>query len=186
MIDDSTNLLHDRVDQAISHRLSRLSATPVDTTRLARAIGRQIPRPTARWFHIKPLRAVAASLLILGTIAALVVLTTWSRPALASTQQLLEVHESVICSMDAGNQTPGCCLREVSHRPVACTAMTIDGAAVSLAVADATRLRMPQADTIERNGHVFRVHSAGVINMVMAQRNGRWACLTGPMPTDRL
>ena len=137
MLEDSTQLPLDPVDQAISRRLARLSTMPVDISGLSRAMKAQIPPSTPqRLRFIAPLRAIAASLLLAGAVA-IVAMTLWTRPAMASSQQLLELHQSLICSMDANDSTPDCCTREIANRPVTCRRMRVDGAAVSLMIADA-------------------------------------------------
>ncbi len=95
----------ERLDRAVADRLARLGTMPVDTSRLAKRIEAQIPPPgigrlsfrLVLW--MRPLRAVAASLLILGLIAGIIISSS-SGPAMASTQDLLRVHQEVIAGSD--------------------------------------------------------------------------------------
>jgi hypothetical protein len=47
-------------------------------------------------------------------------------------------------------------------------------------------MKLPPAPQIVRNGTTYRAQSVGRINMVMTERNGRWLCLMGEVPADRL
>jgi hypothetical protein len=217
------NSLRERIDAATARRLRALRTMPVDVSRLARGIESEVPRPTAaatrraqparRLPWLSPLRAVAASLLVLGAVAALIIASS-SGPALASTDRLLAVHQAVVSGQDHAvpvqsiegandalsrhwpdapalpsvrhDEVMSCCVHRVGRRKVACAAMKIDGVAVSMAVADASDIRMPEGQKIERDGGTYHVQSAKGINMAMTERNGRWACLMGPLPVDRL
>jgi hypothetical protein len=87
------------LDAATSRRLAKLSAMPVDTTRLDAAIGREVgerPGRTSRLtYWITPLRAVAALLLVSLTIAA----TFWmmsGNEARASAAQRAQWHRDMV------------------------------------------------------------------------------------------
>lgn len=213
-----------RLDRAVADRLAKLRTMPVDTSRLAMLVEAQIPRVGARqssfrlvrW--MRPLRAVAAGLLILGLIAGIIISSS-SGPAMASTQELLHIHQEVIAgadhavpvqSIDSANsalarQWPkapplpqmsgkeginccvmSCCVHRIGRQKMACAAMKINGVPVSMAVANATDIRMPRGKKIERDGVMYLVQSANGVNMVMTERNGRWACLMGQAPIEKL
>lgn len=218
------NSLQERIDAATARRLRSLRTTPVDLSRLARTVQSEIPRPVPaaparhpaarRPLWLSPLRAVAASLLVLGALAALIIASS-SGPALASTDRLLAVHQAVVSGQDHAvpvqsiegandalsrhwpdapalpsvkhDEVMSCCVHRVGRQKVACAAMKIDGVAVSMAVADASDITMPEGhQKIERDGATYHVQSAEGINMAMTERNGRWACLMGPLPVERL
>lgn len=218
----SMNDPKDRLDVAVARRLAALRAMPVDVSRLSRAVEAQIPRPArhvenvpwhARLGWMRPLRAVAASVLLLGLVGALIVASS-SGPVLASTDRLLQVHQAVLSghghtvpvpSIEAANgelarqwpqaprlptmehdQVMSCCVHRVGRQRVACAAMKIDGVAVSMAVADAADIKMPEGQKVRRDGVTYHVQSAGAVNMAMTERHGRWACLMGDLPVDRL
>jgi hypothetical protein len=213
-----------RLDRAMADRLAKLGAMPVDTSRLAKRVEAQVPRRNEpqrslrlhRW--MRPVRAVAASLLILGLIAGIIISSS-SGPAMASTRDLLRVHQEVIAgtnhavavqSIASANsalarQWPGapplpqvsgkdgmsccvmsCCVHQIGHQKIACAAMTIDGAPVSMTVADAHKIKMPRGKTIERDGASYVVDADQGVNMVMTERNGRWACLMGQVTVEKL
>ena len=151
---------------------------------------------------------------MLGLIAALIVASS-SGPALASTERLLQVHQSVtsgqshdavpVQSIEAANselaskwpngphlprvehdQVMSCCVHRVGRQKVACAAIKVDGVAVSMAVANAADIKMPEGEKIQRGGVRYHVQSAGGVNMAMTERHGRWACLMGELPVERL
>src|SRR5690349_18117562 len=82
-----------RLDQATARRLARLRTMPVDTRGFDNRLATLLPPPPSsssvartgrlRLGWLRPLRALAASLLILGLIAALLISTSGG-PALAS------------------------------------------------------------------------------------------------------
>ena len=215
--------LQPRIDAATARRLSALRTVPVDMSRLTRAIESEVPKPTTasmrhasparRPIWLSPLRAAAASLLVFGAIAALIIASS-SGPALASTDRLLAVHEAVLSGKDHAvpvrsiegandalsrhwpdapalpsvrhDEVMSCCVHRVGRQKVACAAMKIDGVAVSMAVADASDIKMPEGEKIQRDGATYHVQSTKGVNMAMTERNGRWACLMGSLPVERL
>ena len=219
-MDDATdNELSDQlVDLAIRRRLAALRSTPIDVSRLRQAVDAVTARPPRRalfGWRAWPgsIRAVAASLLVMGLIAGLIVALS-SGPVMASPERMLQVHEAVIAgddhsipvqSIESANDalnrqwphSPGlpsvkhdqvmsCCVHRVGSQNVSCAAMKIDGVAVSMAIADAADIRMPSGPTVERNGVTYHVQSAKSVNMAMTVRNNRWACLMGPLPVEKL
>jgi hypothetical protein len=205
-----------RLEEATVRRLVRLRTMPVELTRLKAAVEAEIPRPVeqpARLGWLRPLRAVAASLLVLGLLGALLV-TLAGRPALASSERLLQVHQEMragpdhataVQSLQAAQEAlsrkwrdaPGvpsidheqvmsCCVHRIGRQKVACVALTLDGVAVTMAVADAADIKMPQGQRIERGGRTYLVDSSAGTQMAMTERDGRWTCLMGPLPVERL
>jgi hypothetical protein len=208
---DKVNPMRERLDAAVSKRLSRLETMPIETGSLEAAMRREIggrsPSRRSLWLH--SLRAVAASLLVVGLLVAALVMS--SRPAEASATELARVHQAMLTGdghtvrVDAANravsehwpeapQLPevqghkvmACCVHRVGNEQVACAALTLDGVPVSMAVADAKDLRMPPGETVRRGEKVYRVQSSGTLNMAMHERDGRWACLMGEAPVERL
>ena len=59
-------------------------------------------------------------------------------------------------------------------------------ATVTMTVANAADMRTPKSPTATRNGVIYNVESVGSLEMVMTQRNGRWICLIGELPAERL
>ena len=205
-----------RLDRAVADRLAKLRTIPVDTLRLEQSLRGKIPAPPtalARSLRIGPLRAVAASIAIL-LIAAAVLLTTTTGPALASPAQMAQFHQDMVLgktpvmqvdSIEAANralaaqspdspQVPGipaqhvmaCCMKSVKNKKVACVLLKDDGVPVTMTVANASDMRTPKSPTAARNGVRYNVESVGALQMVMTQRNGRWICLIGELPAQRL
>ena len=212
--DDAT----ERLDQATQRRLARLRTLPVDTTALEQRLLAQIPRPQqeVRRMRIgwrRPLRAVAALLLVAGLVAALV-LGTSGGPALASPNQMAQLHYDLVSgkapamqvdSIEAANkmlnsqwpqspeipQLPSdhvmtCCMKSIKDKKVACVLLKNEGAAVTMTVANAADMKLPKSPTVQRDGVTYHVQSSGKLQMVMTERQGRWICLIGELPAERL
>jgi hypothetical protein len=206
------------VDRAVSARLAKLRSMPVDLTNLEKALKAQIPSPTnqSRWrvLTLRPLRAIAASVVLVSAIAGAILLSASSGPALAEAAQMAQVHQEIVSgkipvmqvsSIDAANrmlnqEAPGapslpqlpdshvmaCCMKSVHNKKMACVLLKDEGAPVTLAVASAADMKLPTAPVQSRNGVEYRVQHVGDLSMVMTERNGKWLCLIGPMPAERL
>jgi hypothetical protein len=208
--------------QAVSARLARLGTMSVDTSRLAAALAREIPRPQATCrdgtrgvrLRLRPLRAVAASFVLIGAIVIALVLSTSSGPVLASPAQMAQLHEELVSgkvpamrveSIDEANKAlmgqsphcpelPGipadhamaCCMKSVKDKKVACLLMKRQGVPVTLMVAHRGEVRSPKSPVQTRNGVVYYIQSSDKLNMVMTERQGRWVCLIGELPAERL
>jgi hypothetical protein len=206
----------DRMDRAVAERLSKLRTMPVDTSRLDRALRAQIPAPTPSWaarLRIGPLRAVAAGIGIL-LIISVVLLTTATGPALASPTQMAQFHQDLVTgktpvmqvdSIEAANQAlnsqwpqspqvpavpaqhvMACCMKSVKDKKVACVLLKDAGVPITMTVANASDMRTPKSPTVIRGGVTYNVESVGALNMVMTERHGRWICLIGELPAERL
>jgi hypothetical protein len=208
------------LDNATSKRLAKLRTAPVDTSQFLKAVETQIPRTHAHPRHLlltwlTPLRAAAASLLVLGLIATLVISSS-SGPVLASAERLAEIHDEVLTaaggnhvtrvdSIDAANaalaaewpgaplipklsegQVTSCCIHTMGRKKTACVAFEFDGVPVTMAVAEGSAVKLPVGETLDIGGVIYHVQSHGGINMVMTERGGRWVCLMGKLPVSRL
>jgi hypothetical protein len=208
-----------RLDEATSRRLAKLHTVPMDTSQLLKAVEAQIPRPQAqarrlRLTWLKPMRAVAASLLVFGLIIALVIHSSGG-PVLASADRLARIHDEVlhragthvtaVDSVSAANaalasKCPGlpavpelpkdhvmsCCVHDLGRKKLACVAILVDEVPVSIAVADVADVKMPTCQALMIGGVAYHVQSEGDINMVMTERGGRWVCVMGKLPVNRL
>lgn len=211
------NLRPDPADQAIVARLAKLSARPVDLSRLRDHVEARIPRPQRHsiW-HIMALRSVraAAAILVVAVTALSVTIGSWSGPALASTDDLLQLHQALVTqhadmtnvsSMEAANaalagkwpdapampnmpehKDMACCVHHIGRAKAACVLLSIDGTPVTMAAADASDVRMPEMQKVQRNGTTFHTQTANNVSMVMTQRGEHWYCLMGQVPTDKL
>ena len=208
---------HDEaLDQAVSARLAKLRTMPVDTSNLDRAIRAQIPSPRRQWriLSLRPLRAVAASIVLVSAIAAAIMLSASSGPALAEPAQMAQVHRDIVsgripvmqvASIEAANrmlnaQSPGaptlpempdshvmaCCMKSVHNKRMACVLLKDEGVPITLAVASAADMKLGPAPVMKRNGIDYRVQKFGDLSMVMTEQDGKWLCLIGQVPADRL
>ncbi len=215
---ENNNSEPDRLDAAISRRLAKLRSIPVDTSNLEHHIEAVVGRPHRRigWqmSWLRPMRAIAASFLVMGLIAALVIASS-SGPVLASAATMAQVHEDVLSghmattpvgSIQAANtvlaaklpggpkmpdmpqqdQVMSCCVHEVGRKKMACVAMLVDGVRVTVAVADAADVKMPMCPAVKIAGVDYHTQSHGGVSMAMTERNGRWVCVMGKLSVERL
>jgi hypothetical protein len=214
-----------RLDVATGARLAKLRAMPVDTSSLERSLRAAIPElkqagspghlRIGRW--ARSLRAVAASLVLVGAVVAAILISTSSSEALASPAQMAQLHDELVSgkahvqqvdSIESANaflaaqwsgpapavpdvpkeHVMACCMKSVSDKRVACVLLKgWAGEPLTLSVAQAADMKLPRhAQTVARDGVTYHVQSADAINMVMFERNGRWVCLMGRTPVERL
>jgi hypothetical protein len=162
---------------------------------------------------LRPVRAIAASVAILAVIGA-ILLSSSGGPVLASPAQMAQVHEEMVQgrtpvmqvdSISEANkalsaqwlQLPAlpavpedhvmaCCMRSIKNKKVACVLLRNEGVPVTMTVANAADMQMPKAPRVFHGGIDYRVQSIGKLNMVMTERSGRWLCLIGELPPQRL
>jgi hypothetical protein len=162
---------------------------------------------------LRPLRAIAASVAILAIIGTILVSSSGG-PVLASPTQMAQVHEEMVSgrtpvmrvdSITEANKAlasqwpqsptvPGvpadhvmaCCMRSVKNKKVACVLLKSEGVPITMTVANASDMKMPTSPLVSRGGVDYHVQSVGKLSMVMAERNGRWVCLIGERPAERL
>lgn len=212
MEDNPTNPNSDELDQAVAARLAKLQAMPMDLSRLQASIARDIPKPQSAHLRSRlsrPLRIAAAFLVVSGLVAAIIFSASPST-ALASPQALAAVHQSMatmpaVDTLDAAttalrsrwpggdmqmgddHMTMACCVHKIGRKNAACVAMKVDNAAVTMAVAKASDVKIDDATpSLTRDGVTYRVQSSGNLNMVMTQRQDVWLCVMGQLPIDRL
>ena len=215
-----------QVDRAVAQRLAKLRDLPADVSSLDAKLRSHVGHPAEtspglashnwRWriVPLRPLRAIAASLVLLSGIAVLVVLLTSGRGAQAEIAEMARVHEDMVSgkipvmqvdSIDAANrmlagELPGgpalpqvpqshvmaCCMKSVHNKKVACVLLKDENVPVTLAVASAADMKLPTAPVENHNGIEYRVQHIGNLSMVMTQSEGRWLCLIGQLPAERL
>jgi hypothetical protein len=90
-----------RADEAISARLRKLSAMPVDLSRLQAHIESEVPRQQLRrgvmMRLFRPIVAVAASITLFAVIAT-ALLTTGSREVMASPAEMARFHRDIVAN----------------------------------------------------------------------------------------
>ncbi len=79
-----------------------------------------------------------------------------------------------------------CCMKSIRNKKVVCVLLKGEKEPVTLTVANAADMAMPESQVTVRDGHAYHVTSSGSLNMVMTQRQGRWVCLIGRLPATRL
>jgi len=84
------------------------------------------------------------------------------------------------------NHVMACCMKSVKDKKVACVLLKREGVPVTMTVANAADMQLPKVPKVNRSGVAYYVQSSGTINMVMAEREGRWVCLIGELASDRL
>lgn len=203
------------LDRATARRLSRLHAMPVDTSRLDAFFQSRIPRRSRfKWIPMPRLRATAAGIAVLLALVAGIVATTATRPALASAAQMAQFHldlvadripvhkvdsleeaARVLAAQSARSpdlpQAPeahvmACCMKQIKNRKVACVLLRDAGTPITLSVASASDMRLPRSPTLVRDGVTYHTESFNDVNMISAEMHGRWVCLIGQVPIERL
>lgn len=203
----------------VASRLARLRSMPVDTSRVEKALRGQLPLPEpapaagARSL-LRPMGAVAASLLLAGALATVLLLSASNGPVLASPAGMAELHNDVVsgkvpvvqvesiaeANRVLSNQWPdspgvpsvprdhvmACCMQSLKDKKLACVLMKVEGVPVTLTVAHGKDMRAPASPVTVRHGVRYHVQSEGKLNMVMTERQGRWVCLIGEVPADKL
>lgn len=163
---------------------------------------------------IRPMRAVAASVAALFVISAVLFYMSAS-PVSASPQHMAQLHEDVVSgrtpvmkvdSIEAAGESlsqqwpgspelPGvpqehvmaCCMKSVHNRKVAVVLLQgHSGGPVTMTVAKASDMKAPKGPKVEHDGFTYHTESSGKLNMVSTERDGRYVCLIGSLPTEEL
>lgn len=205
----------DELEQAVSRRLARLGGMPVDTGGLDRMLLAKLPpnpQSTLRLW-IRPLRAVAAVLVVALAIAGVLVFSGGG-PVQASPSMMAQMHRDLVAervavmkvdSIDEAGQmlarhlqgdpnlpqapdahVMACCMREVKDKKVACVLLRSDNVPVTLTIARAADMKLPRSPTVVRNGLKYHVEKIEELTMVMTEREGRWICLVSELSADAL
>lgn len=212
------NLYSSPLDDATAARLGRLRSMPMDTASLAARVRRSIPelaeqgKPAWRLW-IRPVRAAAAVLVVAITIFA-IVLAGSGGTAVASVDQLAQLHEQMIAGQSHGTRVDSiaaanaalekewpkgpdipaipqdhvmsCCVHEMGRKKMACVVLNLDGEPVTIAVAKSSEIKCPAGSMSMRDGLMYCSHSVRGVNMVMVQQDGQWTCYMGKVPMEKL
>lgn len=230
---DNSNSSNDRLDRATADRLARLATTPVDLTAFDRALMARIPPTTGagapdaapapaterrlritEW--LRPMRAVAASVLVGAVLFAAVYLATSARSVSASPAMMARMHADLVAgrvpavqvdSIGAAREAlsdqwahssdlpdvpaehvMACCMKTVKDKQVALVLLKsgADDTPVTMVVGKAEDMRVPKVGKVERGGATYHVQSFENLNMVTLERNGRWVCLMAEMDAEGL
>jgi hypothetical protein len=203
------------LDQATADRLRRLSTMPMDLSRLQaslRAARKPSAPPTVILRLLRPASGLAASVAVLFLVA-IFVLSNSPGEAMASPVQMAQLHRDLVAgrihamqvdSIDAAGRmlsqrdpkTPAlpqppdahvmaCCMKNVSDKRVACVLLKSEDAPITMSVANAADMK-PVGNVFSRNGAQFHIVAYESLNMVSTEKAGRWVCLIGELPTDKL
>jgi hypothetical protein len=198
-------------EEAIARRLARLKGIPVDTTGLERALRGQLPPPRTKRRWWASMAAIAASLIVTGT---LLLPLMQSREVQASPVMMAQMYHDMVDgkvptmranTLDEANRAiaafsengptlpeapashmMACCMRNVGNKKVACVLFENGGTPVTMVVANAADMQSPSSPTIVQDGITYHVQTTGDLHMVMTERENRWVCLIGKMPQDQL
>jgi hypothetical protein len=201
----------DPVDEAVSRRLAKLASMPVDTSRLERAVRAHIGSPAAPWAWrrmLRPIAAVAASLLIMTAIAFAMLqerpvsasdMARMHRDIVAGRVQTMQVDSpeearAYFASVSAGVPTPDvpamhtmrCCMADVGNKKVACVLLNDGKTPVTLSMAESSAFKKPATAPEMHNGQAYFVQSDRELTMVMTDRGAHRICLMGEMPAEKL
>ena len=164
------------------------------------------------WFIGRPLHV--AAVLLIGILLTATIISS-SQPAMASVDQLVDIHDKVTVAHSAmltkvssitgaeaainrewadapalpgvpDEQVIACCVQAIGRKKMACVALEVDNTPVTMAVADSSDVQSPGGKVLDRGGISYRVKSSAGVNMAMAERGGRWICLMGRVPVERL
>lgn len=215
---DSNNF-DNPVDRVVARRLAKLRSTTVDTTafdtklREALSVERSPNYRLIRWPVLTPIRAVAASFLVVTTLSLVFIILT-SRPAVATPQKLAAIFENAVSGQPyttkvssiqeaqavmrrkwpespilpdvSDMQLMQCCVHQIGRKKMACLTFYVDQQPITLAMASVHDIRSPYGEVRTVNGQEYRIGSAEGVNMVMSEVDGTWMCLMGRLPIERL
>lgn len=216
----------DAFDRALSQRLAGLSHMPVDTTAFDKSLRAHLPpplpiaagesavvaRPWAWRRVVRPVMAVAASLIVV----ALVALSLQSQSVHAvPADAMVQMHRDIVArkvetlevdSIEKANaaiaafggaevprmtlppesHTMACCMRNVGDKQVSCILLKSEGVEVTMAVAQAHVEPAAGARRVVAKGQPYDVQAIGELTMVMFERDGRHVCMIGALPEAKL
>jgi hypothetical protein len=170
--------------------------------------------PVAAFLRLRPVRAVAASIAMFGIIG-VIAWSLSGGAVLASPDMIAQFHHEMVSGTSPAMQVDSiadanrmlarqwsdavqipqvpsehvmlCCMHSIKDKRVACVLLKSEGnVRVTLAVAKAMDMRLPESEVIVRNGAKYHLQSSKELNMVMTERDGRWICLIAALSSDRL
>jgi len=173
------------------------------------ATDRGATRARRRW----RLWRIAAAIVVVAALAGSVLLWA-SRPTTPAAADPAEIHRQMVSNSCApmrvdsieaaqealtthwsgapdlphpsGCQTMSCCTHRIGWHRLACVCLKCGTDGITMAVGDASKLRLPKSETISRNGISYCVQSSGGVNIITAHHEGRWICLMGSVSVEQL
>jgi hypothetical protein len=207
----------EQIDEATSQRLGKLRSMPLDTARLDAMLEVQIPRPASgrmEGLFRQPAVRIVAGLIGIVVVVGLIYRNHSGGAVLVSPESMARLHEDLVNGkMDAkpihsiedansiladglgGLQIPQvpntqamlCSLQMLKDKRLACVLLYGDGVPVTMAVARAMEIRVP--DSFERKiekGTEYPITTSGKLQIIIKERRGRWICLISELPVERL
>jgi hypothetical protein len=199
----------DNFDQALTKRLAKLGAMPVDTSRLDRALRAQIAAPAApRYRLFRSLAAIAASLILIALVG---MALFQDRPVQASA--MLQMHRDIVAGkietmkvdsvadvnaafaafgtggikMNAPQMhVDACCMQNLGGKQVYCVLLNEANTPVTLTIADLDAVKPLSSAPVMHNGEAFCVQSSAELNMITVDRGHYRVCLIGQLPPEKL
>lgn len=225
-----------QLDRATAERLARLHDLPLSEAGFREALDARLDaepplesallqvagamdtvdrRPLTFWLgRLVRSRTLAASLLIVASVTALLLVST-DESVQATPRKLAAIHQHMQHG-HAGHQTPvtsaaaadavlrprwaalppipqpregrimACCLHRLDHQQVACVSLEVDGVPVTMAVAEDLAGVLPTGRVLQRGSLTHEVQSLGGIQMVLTEYPQGWVCLIGALSSERL
>jgi hypothetical protein len=170
-------------------------------------------QPRSWWW--RPVSGLAAAIILMVGIIGFTLLCTSPSPVIAAPPDLVRLHQSMgahasgavqVSSIDhanrviadewsqapavpavVGEQVKACCLHDLKDRKVVCVVLHDNGKPrIMMVVARSRDVRPAEGRVVERGGRKYVVHEMHDLTMVMTQSDGRYVCLMGELPVDRL
>jgi hypothetical protein len=204
------------LEDALSKRLAKLGAMPVDLSRLEARLRQEVTAPAAApaqrtkiWWW-KPALSIAAALIIVATVAWAVFVPSNAEASPADfarlhTEMVQGDHVMHVSTIDEANKMieamakgqvsiptipdahlHACCMREIKNKKVACVLLENEGEPVTMTVAAAGDVKCSGTATSCVAGIDYHVHRVGDLNMVMTERNDRLVCLISKSTPEQL
>ena len=79
-----------------------------------------------------------------------------------------------------------CCMKSVKNKKMACVLIKKEGMPITMVVANSHDVTGQHGTKLLRGGVAYYFQTVGKLNMVMAERQGRWVCLMGQVSNEQL
>ena len=162
----------------------------------------------------RPLWRIAAIVMLTAGALGLTILSMLPREAMASVEQFAALHQDMQAGhammkpvsdmaaaeralkeqwskapdMPAGmpHEQMACCVHRVAGKKAAVVTLRSGNAPVTMAIADASEVTIPQSGLVQYNGREYSAGVARGVNMVMFERAGKSVCIMGNLPQAEL
>lgn len=201
-------------DSAVKQRLHRLDSLPVDLSAFDRQLKQQLPPQTRRRHWLAPLSALAASILIVLSVALFALNGSTAR---AEPNQMIQFHENVLAGRvpeahtisieearaiisaqlsgrplaTAPNNLPpehlmACCMTPLKNKNVTCVMLEQEGIKITLSLAQIGHMAPLAGSTVPKDGRDYHLQQVRDFTMVMVDQGSLRLCLVGRLPSEQL